>query len=321
MAIVSPRHRVGDGSAHAKVILIGEHTVVHGSAAIALPIPAMTAHARAAHASNSAAARLVPEGRPGVLRIGGPGFRPRTGPELAVDAALRRWKITGTPLTVRTDTRIPVARGLGSSAAVTAAAIRATAALVEQSLSDTDLAAFVQVGGQHSHGRAGGVDAAAAVSRGPIQFRAGVHAPIPIAGRALLLVADTGVGAGTREAVGIASARLTGQSGLELLRSAETLTESAITQLAQGDWKAVGRSLTAFHELLANLGVSSHILDRGVAAALEAGALGAKLTGGGLGGCLLALTDHPDTATGIRERLHHSGVRHVWTLPIEGSSK
>lgn len=357
MTVVSPRREVGHGSAHAKVILIGEHTVVHGSPAIALPIPALTVRARATRAPDSTATQdftaaqgpaaaqdphaaagsaaaqdspavpdspatpLLPSGGAGVIRVGGAGFRPRTGPEFAVDAALRHWNITDTTIAVHTESRIPVARGLGSSAASTAAAVRATAALLDQSLGDADLAAFVQVGEQHSHGRASGVDAAAAVSHGPIRFRAGVPTPIPIAGRALLLVADTGVSAGTRRAVGIATARLTGQRGLEMLRAAEGLTEDAATQLAQGDWPGVGRSLTRFHELLADLGVSSDVLDRAVGAALDAGALGAKLTGGGLGGCLLALADHPDAAARISERLYDSGVHQVWTLPIEGEPK
>ncbi|GAB2441708.1 mevalonate kinase [Nocardia tengchongensis] len=363
MTAVSPRRDVGHGSAHAKVILIGEHTVVHGSPAIALPIPALTVHARAMLAPDSAAtqdspavpdftaaqdftatrgpaaaqnprtaegstavpdfpaAPLLPGGGAGVIRVGGPGFRPRTGPEFAVDAALRHWNVTDTPIAVHTESRIPVARGLGSSAASTAAAVRATAALLGRSLEDADLAAFVQVGEQHSHGRASGVDAAAAVSHGPIRFRAGVPTPIPITGRALLLVADTGVSAGTRRAVGIATARLTGQRGLEMLRSAEGLTEDAATQLAHGDWPGVGRSLTRFHELLVDLGVSSDVLDRAVGAALDAGALGAKLTGGGLGGCLLALADHPAAAARISERLYDSGVHQVWTLPIEGEPK
>ncbi|MEV0462828.1 mevalonate kinase [Nocardia tengchongensis] len=357
MTVVSPRREVGHGSAHAKVILIGEHTVVHGSPAIALPIPALTVRARATRAPDSTATQdftaaqgptaaqdphaaggsaaaqdspavpdspatpLLPSGGAGVIRVGGAGFRPRTGPEFAVDAALRHWNIADTTIAVHTESRIPVARGLGSSAASTAAAVRATAALLDQSLGDADLAAFVQVGEQHSHGRASGVDAAAAVSHGPIRFRAGVPTPIPITGRALLLVADTGVSAGTRRAVGIATARLTGQRGLEMLRSAEGLTEDAATQLAQGDWPGVGRSLTRFHELLADLGVSSDVLDRAVGAALDAGALGAKLTGGGLGGCLLALADHPDAAARISERLYAGGVHQVWTLPIEGEPK
>ena len=70
------------------------------------------------------------------------------------------------------------------------------------------------------------------------------------------------------------------------------------------------------HDLLGGLGVSSPTLDSLVAAATAAGARGAKLTGGGLGGCVLALADDDESAEELADALRAAGAPRTWTTEV-----
>ena len=73
------------------------------------------------------------------------------------------------------------------------------------------------------------------------------------------------------------------------------------------------------HAVLAELGLSLPVLDDLTGAARRAGALGAKLTGGGLGGCTIALADGPRAADRIRAALERAGAAATWTYRMRVS--
>ena len=73
------------------------------------------------------------------------------------------------------------------------------------------------------------------------------------------------------------------------------------------------------HEVLAELGLSLPVLNRLTAAARNAGALGAKLTGGGLGGCVIALADSAETADAVASALRSAGAPTAWTYRMRTS--
>ena len=83
-----------------------------------------------------------------------------------------------------------------------------------------------------------------------------------------------------------------------------------------GDAQALGATMDAAHELLSDLDVSSDDLDRLVGAARAADALGAKLTGGGRGGCAIALATDVDHADRIAAALRGAGAAATWTTTI-----
>ena len=297
-------------TAHAKAILLGEHSVVHGGPAIAFPVPALRITASARQS-------------PGPIRIqsdyySGPlATVPRfmIPPAVALVRTLERIGAPRRDLTVSVEGAIPTGRGLGSSAAVAAAVSGAVAAAHGVELHPELAFELVQTAERAAHGTPSGIDARAVISDAPILFSAGAVHALDVALDAVLVIGDTGVPGGTRAAVARVAARL--QSEPRSVRSAFALidaqTEAAVHDLATGRAEALGRRLTAAHEQLQLLGVSSDGLDALVEAALQAGALGAKLTGGGLGGCVMILS-RPDQADELAEALRRRGAVSTWLL-------
>ncbi|MGW5451511.1 mevalonate kinase [Nocardia sp. NPDC003979] len=305
---------VGIGRAHAKAILLGEHTVVHGTPAIAFPLPALPVRALARPAEPGTGSQVPVDGH-FRFTIGGTDTA-LSGPRVAAEEALRRWGITDTTVEVVVECGIPLARGLGSSAACAGAAVRAVADLHGLVVEAGELYDLVQCGEQVAHGRASGIDASAVLANGPIRFHQGRAEPMPIGLDAALVIADTGVPGSTQHAVAGVRRRLDEdpvRAG-SLLERASGLIEAAGDELSAGAAESLGKTMLDFQELLAELGVSTPHIDTLVTAALGAGAHGAKLTGAGLGGCVLALTE-PASAPGVSAALRRAGAVRTWTVP------
>ncbi|GGK47253.1 mevalonate kinase [Nocardia camponoti] len=308
--------QVGIGHAYAKAILLGEHTVVHGTPAIAFPLPALPVRAVARRGTSG----YVPDGH---LRFvaGQTDTGTRSGPHVAVDAALSRWGVAAGPVEVTVECEIPLARGLGSSAACAGAAVRAVADLFDHELDLAALYEFVQCGEQVAHGRASGIDASAVLAAGPIWFESGSSRPLAVGLDASIVIADTGAAGSTAHAVAGVRAKLAADqlAANRLLCEAADLIAAGAHELAgstAGHAVALGKTMVAFQELLAELGVSTPGIDTLVSAALDAGALGAKLTGAGLGGCVIALT-WPAEADAVSAALRHAGAVRTWTVSTD----
>lgn len=294
--------------AHAKAILLGEHTVVYGTPAISLPLPEISVTAAAAYRGKSLAAQSV------LTR----------GPAAAVAQACQQWNVS-TPIDIVMSCGIPPARGLGSSAACAAAAVRAVAQLSEHPLTADELFELVQVGERVAHGRASGVDARTVVANTMLWFADGKSVPMTCDSDAWLVLADSGTAGSTAEAVGKVRARLEQDPhAAKIIGRAAELVSEAATDLKSGAVRSLGGRLTEFHGILQDLGVSTPVLDRLVTAALQAGAVGAKLTGGGLGGCVLALVDNVNNPASnprtdpavVGAALQTAGATRIWTTEL-----
>ena len=157
------------------------------------------------------------------------------------------------------------------------------------------------------HGQASGIDAAAAFHGGVGRFRIGEGwQPVPIRRRIKVCVGLSGKPHDTRaqvEAVGRLCARLpTARRTIELLGE---VTEAGIAAVRDGDIDTLGRLFDVAHGLLAALRVSSAELDTLVHAARSSGAIGAKLTGAGGGGAVIALA--PSHTKDVLERWRSLG--------------
>ncbi|WP_280403099.1 mevalonate kinase [Nocardia brasiliensis] len=317
-------HRAGAGSAHGKIILLGEHMVVYGMPAIAVPMPELRAHAtaygRAAADSPAADAVLDAQRSRSHLVHVDPRSDGRSGDSVAVAAhafmRLVGYTERGVDLVLRC--AIPPSRGLGASAACAVAAVRALADHLDCVLTPEILHRAVQHGEDMAHGTASGIDAVACMAEGPIWFESGWVQPLSGPTRARIVVADTGITGSTRAAVTQVRTQLASEinQARTHLVNAAALTRMAAEDLAAGRVAELGKHCTAFHTMLCEIGVSCGALDRLVAAAIEAGAAGAKLTGGGLGGCMIALVEDDEQAATVRTALQQGGAVRTWTIAL-----
>lgn len=313
--------RAATGRAHGKIIVTGEHAVVYGAPALALPVPALSCRATVICRDRH---------RPGPIRLHRDGRRPDepahpSGTDAPdellrlVGAFARRAGIAEPPgLDVFLDSTVPPARGLGSSAATARATVHALDGLFATGLSDREVFELIQVAEHAAHGRASGIDALATGATGPLLLVDGrTHSPA-VGADCRIVVADSGTGCATRKAVGMLRDAFTRAPGrrTEFLDRSTELTRSALGALREGRLTELGLRLTDCHALLAGLGLTTDRTDALVETALAAGALGAKMSGGGLGGCVIALAATPEAAETVAGRLaREEGVR-TWTVPV-----
>jgi mevalonate kinase len=260
--------RGASGSAPGKLILFGEHAVVWGWPALAGAVDRRTF------------VDLVP---------GGAG-RARIEADL-LDARLLEAVARFVPpgLTIRIRSELPVGRGMGSSAALSVALVRALAAWRQQVPSFEDLAGQSLDVDRIFHGTPSGVDTTVSLCGGLVRFRKGPPVEIrPVVCPAPLPVVVLDSGSPGDTAAMVARVRL-GRPGVDsVLRSLGEAVDPAIACL--GDLEALGACMDEFHLRLGKLGVSTPRLDEIAAFARAHGALGAKLSGAGGGGVLVALT-------------------------------
>lgn len=275
----------GTGRACGKVILLGEHAVVYGIPAIAVGID------RGARARTK---RIEPG--PSRLHVRGWNIdvdESDSGADLA--RALRalldavRADIPASPaLLIDVEADLPPGAGLGCSAAIGVAIARA----VDPHVSDDALQVRAMAWERVFHGNPSGVDAAVAARGGCIFFRRGeTLEQVRVRGKLHLCVGSTGTASSTRTMVD-AVARLRASSPSlvrESFDAIRSLVHSARAAIPIGDWAALGRLMDLNHTLLSTLLVSTPDIDRLCAVARDAGALGAKLTGAGGGGSVVAL--------------------------------
>jgi mevalonate kinase len=261
-----------EGFGRGKVILLGEHAVVFGQPALG---GALRRGVRAAASPG-----------PALLEVPAWGLRAAPEGTAAADRAFAAILVaTGAgAATVRAEPAIPARAGLGSSAALAAAVARA--------LCDDEgrVAAAVDAAERVSHGNPSGLDAALALHGGFGLFTRGAGLT-PLAAPVLTLcIGETGAPRDTGALVGAVGARVAADpTAAVLVERLGALARAGARVLAAGDLAAFGRSLDAAQDGLARLGVSSPVIEALCTAARRAGALGAKLTGAGGGGCVIAL--------------------------------
>lgn len=308
-----PKHSTA--SAPGKVILCGEHAVVYGQPAIAVPLNRVRAQATVDAADKGGIVWYAPDlGE--TWRLGDLPDHPLaqlTGATLArigvaTDVALR--------ITVRSD--IPIAGGMGSGAALGAALVRALAAFFDQVLGPADVAALVYESERAYHGTPSGIDNTVVSYEQPVWFVRGTDGapptiePVEVRPPVALIIGDTGVRAPTYVTVGGVRERwqrdrqhynaLFEQIGAVALAVRGVLRDGQIEQL--------GTLLNQNQALLETIGVSSPELEHLIGVARRVGALGAKLSGGGGGGVMLALVT-ADTAEQVQAALGAAGAAHV----------
>jgi mevalonate kinase len=303
-------------SAPGKIILFGEHAVVYGRPALAVPVTDVQANA------------TVTENRLGTIRIEAPGIGvnadlqalPPNHPLAAVTrAVLGALGIVHPPsFTLRIESTIPVASGLGSGAAVSVAAIRALASFLGCVMPDEKVNALAFEIEKLHHGTPSGIDNIVVTYAKPVYFMKGCpvetfHPGVPFT----IVIGDTGVPASTKESV--REVRELWQADPvrfeKMFDVVGEIVQKAREAIESGEMMDLGLLMDKNHSILQGMTVSSQLLDRLVDAARSAGALGAKLSGSGRGGNMIALVK-PESAQTVAEALVAAGAKRTITTHV-----
>lgn len=357
-AIKYSNHK-GYGETCAKVILFGEHSVVYGHSAIALPLknlrmravvtscneslaPASCESLASASSKSSASASCESSASEphkslasttnldSHITLSCLDFTGKLSEiparfnsiRTAIRASLEFAGWSGESLRIFTESDFPAERGLGSSAAAAGAVIRAILDYYGVAASDDEIFKLTQTAECVAHGRSSGLDATATAASWPVRFSRGCFDRMEINMRAWLVLADSGCKGMTRETVEALRSRLESnpvEVGAQLNKLGE-IASVAEDDLAFGRIENMGKQMTFAHRILADLGVSTAKLDALVDAACKHGALGAKLTGGGGGGCVIALADSEDAAKRVSEAFKNAGACDTWIVNIGDSA-
>jgi mevalonate kinase len=308
-------------TAPGKVILLGEHAVVYGRPAIAVPVWQVMATARVQPGPPCSGCVIHAHDLGETIRLA------ETGAEQALALVVR---LTLAELGIQHEpdwridlaSTIPIASGLGSGAALSTALVRALFTQAGKQAEAETVSRIVYESERIYHGTPSGIDNTVIAFGTPIWFvRARPPEQLAPAVRFTLAIADSGIRSSTKETVGDVRRGWEAQPArYEALFDAVTaVVHAARRALTAGDLPTLGMLMDENQAILEKLGVSSASLERLVAAARGAGALGAKLSGGGRGGNVTTLVAE-DRAAAVEAALLGAGaVRVIMTTVGAGA--
>ena len=316
-------------SAPGKIILFGEHAVVYGRPALAVPVTQVhvdvdvTDSSRAGIWIHAPSVDLheeltsLPSDHPVASVIHNLFFLTRTLPSPPAPPP-----ITGEGrfpnLEINITSSIPVAAGLGSGAAVTVALTRALSAHLEYGMDDEQINAFAYEIEKLHHGTPSGIDNTVITYARPVYFvRNQPIETLQVGAPFTIVIGDTGVSAPTKQSVGDVRILWEANKGKweQVFNNVMEVVRLARERIETGDWRLLGGLMNQNHELLQEMTVSSAELDALVNAARSAGALGAKLSGGGRGGNMIALVEK-ENAAAVAEALISAGAKRAWATEV-----
>ena len=277
-------------SAPGKIILFGEHTVVYGYPALAVPVTQVQATATVSENSRGGVMIEAPNIN---LSADLSSLAPDHPLVAVINSVFSTLGISNPPAcTVYLQSTIPVASGLGSGAAVSVAIIRSLSGFLGQPLPDDQVNTLAFAVEKLYHGTPSGIDNTVVTYAKPVYFikRKPIktfHVGTPFT----IMIGGTGISAPTKESVDAVRKLWEADKPRwdKVFARVGEIVWNARQAIERGDPSELGRLMNANHALLQEMTVSSVELDQFVEAARKSGALGAKLSGGGRGGNMIAL--------------------------------
>ena len=314
-----PTPHAGLGTASGKVILVGEHAVVYGRPAIAVPVWESTATATINDAPAGSGCTIIARDIDQRIRL-------IDAPADEALALITRRTLEHLALPTNPDwhidlhSDIPIASGLGSGAAISAALVRAIHTRMGQEVTPATVSQLVFESECLFHGTPSGIDNTVIAYGQPVWFVKG-QTPQVFTPRTpfMLAIADSGRPSPTKETVGdVRQAWAADPPRYEQwFDEIAAIADAARVAIEQGSSAALGPLFDRNQQLLAQIGVSSEQLETLIHAARNAGARGAKLSGGGRGGNVIVLVEASNRAA-VQEALLGAGAKRVIVTTVGG---
>ena len=317
-------------SAPGKIILFGEHAVVYGRPALAVPVTQVHADVEVLDSTRAgvwinapdvnihAELNTLPSDHPIASVIHNFLFLWQNFPSpLGRLPSAPKGEVRGEgrfpDLNIHITSSIPIASGLGSGAAVTVALIRALSSHLNHPMTDDveSVNAFAYEIEKLHHGTPSGIDNTVVTYGKPVYFVKGQPIEVFKVGRPFtIVIGDTGISAPTKESVAdVRQLWVKDTQRFEVIfDAAADISLSARRVIEEGSIEMLGTLMDENHALLQEMTVSSPELDRLISAARNAGALGAKLSGGGRGGNMIALVQ-PQRSEDVAAALIAAGAK------------
>lgn len=305
-----------------KVILCGEHAVVYGRPAIAVPVMQVRACATVEVADKGTGLLIHAADLQLQHRVGDPisAAHPAYPLQATVQHTLQLLRIEHLPdLILTISSTVPIARGMGSGAAVATAVVRALAQHMGKPLSPQEVSELVYQTEVIHHGTPSGIDNTVIAFEQPVYFVKGKPIEVLHVKRSFwLVIGDTGIRGTTKEIV--ADVRRAWQAEPAryeaLFDQIGAIAMEARQAIESGEIEALGKLMDKNQELLREIGVSSPELERLIHAARIAGALGAKLCGAGRGGNMIALVRRKE-AQRVARAIREAGAANVIVTKVQ----
>ncbi|MCD6477914.1 MAG: mevalonate kinase [Candidatus Aenigmarchaeota archaeon] len=300
---------MGIGYGYGKVILFNEHFVVYGIPAIASSIDKETIAEVRVYDGNK---DVIHDGRDAV-----PGYkREKYRQQVESIKRIKNAMNIDENLDIWLHGSLKAASGVGASAASCAAIARAISDEFGLDYSDEEINKVAYEGEKAYHGNPSGIDNSCATFGGLIWFERDKEVEkISISKPVEIVMGNTGVVANTKKAVdGVLERKNIYKEKYEdIFKKAERLAYDARGAIEKENWKEVGLLMNRNHGLLQEIEVSSKDLDFLVELARDNGAYGAKMTGGGLGGYMVALTPGKELQNRVAKAIEKEGFEVLLT--------
>ena len=336
-----------NASAPGKIILFGEHAVVYGRPALAAPVFQVHADVEISDSVSTgiwidapdinlhAELNTLPSDHPIASVIHNLFFLSRISPSPLRPSPSGRhvpFRVGdgGEGLNIKITSTIPVASGLGSGAAVTVALTRALASQINFPMTDDEINAFTYEIEKLHHGTPSGIDNTVVTYAKPVYFIKRFPSPAGRGDRGeglietftvgkpfTIVIGNTGISAPTKESVGDVRKLWEADKAKweRIFDQIGEIANKAKENIESGKWETLGKLMDSNHSLLQELTVSSPELDSLISAAKNAGALGAKMSGGGRGGNMIALVE-ADRAEAVSRSLQEAGAKSTITTQV-----
>ncbi|WP_336941647.1 mevalonate kinase [Staphylococcus hominis] len=305
--------RRGYGESNGKIILIGEHAVTFGQPAIAIPFTSGKVKVLIESLEKGNYSAIQSDVYDGPLYDAPDHLK-------SLITHFVENKHVEEPLLIKIQANLPPSRGLGSSAAVAVAFIRASYDYLELPLSDKELLENADWAERIAHGKPSGIDTKTIVTNQPVWYQKGeveVLKSLDLDG--YMVVIDTGVKGSTKQAVEDVH-RLcdNDESYMNVIEHIGALVYLASDAINHHSFDQLANIFNQCQDDLRTLTVSHDKIETLLEIGRQHGAVAGKLTGGGRGGSMLILTKEEVTAKNIVAAAEKNGAQHTWIEKLGG---